>query len=100
MKKLLGIALTLASIGFIASPVEAKASETSVSLAATMPATAVAPQWQDQRRWGRRNNRRVRVYTQTRLVRYGRAVYRETYQIRQMPNGRTISRLISRVRVR
>ena len=98
MKKLLALALTLAS-GLIASPVGAKASEISSSHAVTMSAT-VAPQWQNEGRWGRRNNRRVRVVTQSRLVRYGRAVYRETYQIRYMPNGRTVTRLISRVRVR
>jgi hypothetical protein len=38
--------------------------------------------------------------TQTRLVRYGRQVIRETYQITYLPNGRTQTRLISRVRVR
>jgi hypothetical protein len=59
-------------------------------------------QWQnrDRGRWGRRNNNRVSVTTQTRLVRYGRQLFRETYQVRYLPNGRTIARLISRVRVR
>jgi hypothetical protein len=33
-------------------------------------------------------------------VRYGRQVFRETYQIRYLPNGRSVARLISRVRVR
>jgi hypothetical protein len=98
MKKLLAVALTLAS-GLVASPVMAKANETSISPAATVSASAAVPQWQNQDGWGRRN-RRARVVTQSRLVRYGRAVYRETYQVRYMPNGRTVARLISRVRVR
>lgn len=45
-----------------------------------------------------RNNRR-RSYTTTRIVRVGRARYRETYRVTYLPNGRTRSRLISRVRV-
>ena len=99
MKKLLGLTLSLASIGFVASSAEAKATAPSASPAAAVAANAAAPQWGDRnRRW--RNNRRVRVTTQTRLVRRGRRVYRETYQIRYLPNGGTRTRLISRVRVR
>jgi hypothetical protein len=102
MKKLMALALSLASIGFVASSAEAKTTKTSVAATTTIAANAPAPQWgnRDQRRWGRRNNSRVRVTTQSRLVRYGRQVYRETYQIRYLPNGRTQTRLISRVRVR
>ena len=91
MKRLLGLTLSLASICFVASPAEAKAAEPSAAPAAS----AAAPQW---RRGG--YNRRARVYTQARLVRRGGRVYRETYQIRYLPNGRTVTRLISRVRVR
>ena len=94
MKRLLALALSLAAFGFVASPAEAKAAGASASAAA---ATAPAPQWRNQRR---RYNRRVRTVTQSRLVRVGRRVYRETYQIRYLPNGRTQTRLISRVRVR
>jgi hypothetical protein len=95
MKKLLGLTLTLASIGFVAAPPEAKAAEANLSRAESATTYAAAPQW------GRRQrNRRVRVVTRTRLVRFGRRVYRETYQIRYFPNGRTQTRLISRVRVR
>jgi hypothetical protein len=50
--------------------------------------------------WRNRNRGRARVVTQSRLVRSGRRVYRETYQIRYFPNGRTSTRLVSRVRVR
>lgn len=107
MKKLL--ALALASIGFVGSTAEAKASSNSPTT--TMAAQAVAPQFgrqewerQDrgrQDRWGRRDNHRLPpVMTQTRYVRYGWRVYRETYQIRCFPNGRVETRLISRERVR
>lgn len=94
MKKLLALTLTLASVGFAAPSAEAKTTGASISTA-----VAAAPQWGNERgRW--RNNRRVRVSTQTRLVRVGRRVYRETYEVRYLPNGGTRTRLISRVRVR
>ena len=91
MKKLLALTLTLASLGFVASSTEAKAAT----------AGTIAPQVRIQLGGrDRRYNRRVRVTTQTRLVRVGRQVYRETYEIRYLPNGRTMTRLISRIRVR
>jgi len=96
MKKFLAIALTLASVGFTASTAEAKAADPSNSFGvapALKAAPAAAQVW-------RNRNRRARVTTRSRLVRVGRRVYRETYQIRYMPNGRTSTRLISRVRVR
>lgn len=99
MKKLLGLTLSLAAIGFVASPAGAKAAGPSAAPATTVAASAVEPQWGDRNRRGR-YNRRVRVTTQTRLVRRGRQVYRETYQVRYLPNGRIRARLISRVRVR
>ena len=99
MKKFLALTLTLASVGFAASTAEAKAANPSNSVA-SMHAVKAAPA--AAQIWDRRNRRRsrVRVRTQTRLVRVGRRVYRETYQIRYLPNGRTQTRLISRVRVR
>jgi hypothetical protein len=105
MKKLLALTLSLASIGLVASSTEAKAAGSSIAPAATVSNT-LAPQWGDRNRdrnrgrWNRRNNRRAHVTTQTRLVRYGRQIFRETYQVRYLPNGRTHVRLISRVRVR
>lgn len=93
MKKLLGITLALASIGFVAPSAQAATAGASVA-----PANAAAaPQWGQNRRW---RNRPVRVATRTRFVRVGRQVYRETYQTRYLPNGRTVTRLVSRVRVR
>lgn len=108
MKRLLAFALALASLVFVASPAEAKAAGSAVSAGVTSSANAPAPQWQNRgrrnrNRWGsRRWNHRggVRVTTQTRLVRVGWRVYRETYQVRILPNGRTQTTLISRVRVR
>lgn len=96
MKKFLAIALTFVSVGFTASTAEAKASNSasSVAVAPVAKAAPVAVQWRNRR------NRRARVTTQSRLVRVGRRVYRETYQVRYFPNGRTQTRLISRVRVR
>ena len=105
MKRLLAFALALASFGFVASTAEAKAAGAAVS--AVSSANAPEPQWGQR---GRRNrNRRgwrwnhrggVRVTTETRLVRFGRRLFRETYQVRHLPNGRTQTTLISRVRVR
>jgi hypothetical protein len=98
MKKFLALALTLASVGLTASSAEAKAagaSGTVATAAVTKAAPAAAQIW--NRRYGRN---RARVVTQSRLVRRGRQVWRETYQIRYLPNGGTRTRLISRVRVR
>ncbi|HVE57847.1 MAG TPA: hypothetical protein VNB22_13530 [Pyrinomonadaceae bacterium] len=52
----------------------------------------------NDRNW--RNNRGVRVVTQTRIVRQGWRTYRETIQIKYLPNGRTQTKVISRTRVR
>lgn len=107
MKRLLAFALALASFGFVASTAEAKAAGSAVSAGVTVSANAPEPQWRqrgrrNRNRWNRRWNHRggVRVTTQTRLVRVGWRVYRETYQVRFLPNGRTQTTLISRVRVR
>lgn len=103
MKRVLGIVFALLTLGFVI-PAEAKTAGSSYE-SATVAANA-APQWQTDRygrRYDRRNdrryNRRTRTYTRSRLVRYGRRVYRETYVVRQFGNGRTDTRLISRTRV-
>ncbi|HJQ32582.1 MAG TPA: hypothetical protein VJ866_10400 [Pyrinomonadaceae bacterium] len=88
----------MASFGLTATSAEAKAAPSAASAGTLNAAPApVAVQWRNRRNWGRN---RVRVVTQTRLVRRGRAVWRETYQTRYLPNGMTQTRLISRVRVR
>ena len=113
MKKLLALALSLATMGFVASAAEAKTTETSLNAATTVSTNALPPQIRIQlggrrRGWGNdrwRNDRwnnahRFRIVTSTRLVRYGWQTYRETYQTRYLPNGGVQTRLISRVRVR
>lgn len=96
MKKILALSLLLGSMAFAVSSVEA--------------APAASNNVQDRRyqqdrydrrnRQWRNNERRVRVETRTRVVRVGRQHYRETYQIRYLPNGRTQIRVINRVRIR
>ena len=102
MKKVLGIALAIATLG-IGVSAEAKASD--VSQQNSTVAASTAAQWQRDR-YGRRNDRRYdrrynrqRTVTQSRLVRYGRRLYRETYLVTYYGNGRTNTRLISRTRV-
>jgi hypothetical protein len=96
MKKILGITLAAASLGFVGLSSQANATpRSSVTVAAT-----ASPQW-ERDRYGRRayNRRRARTVTQSRVVRLGRRLYRETYVVRYLPNGRTDTRLISRVRI-
>ena len=103
MKKgMLGIALALVSMGFVAS---AEAKTTDVSHLNSTIAANAAPQWSRDRyrdRYDRRDDRRYnrrRTVTRSRFVRYGRRLYRETYLVTFWPNGRTNTRLISRERV-
>ena len=96
MKKLLGLALTFASIGIVGLGSDAKAnglSTNSVAVAANANA-----QWQRDS-YGRRIYNRRRTVRRTRVVRVGRRLYRETYTVSYLPNGRTNTRLISRVRI-
>lgn len=96
MKRLLGIALAVLSIGFVA-PAAANAAESNQNGTVTVAANS-APHWQRNRN-GRRWGNRRRSVTRTRLVRHGRRLYRETYVVTYWPNGRTDTRLISRTRV-
>ena len=105
MKKLLILIMTLASFGFVIP-----ASETVAANAASVSPPQVIVQVGQKRRhrnrrWRRFENRGRRIgyrqaYTTTRFVRRGWATYRETYRVWVLPNGRTQSTLISRVRVR
>jgi hypothetical protein len=101
-KRVLGIALAIVSMGFVVS---AEAKTTDVSQVNSTIAANAAPQWQRDRygrRYERRDDRRYnrrRTVTQSRYVRYGRRLYRETYLVTYWPNGRTNTRLISRQRV-
>lgn len=95
MKRLLGIALALVSMGFVVS---AEAKTTDASQQISNVTASAAPQWQRDR-YGRRYDRRSRTVTRSRVVRYGRRVYRETYAITYLSSGRTSTRLISRYRI-
>lgn len=95
MKKILGIAFALLTLGFVV-PAEAKAAETSHENA-TISASS-APQWQRDR-YRRYDRRRARTVTRSRIVRYGRRVYRETYAVTHYANGRINTRLINRTRI-
>ena len=100
MKKFLGVALAIISMGFVASA-EAKTANVS-NENSTVAANSAVPQWgygrRNDRRYDRRYNRR-RSVTRSRYVRYGRRLYRETYLVTYWSNGRTNTRLISRHRV-
>ncbi len=101
MKRVLGFVLALVSMGFVVS---AEAKTSNVRAENSTMANA-APQWQrdrygrrdDDRRYDRRYNRRQRTYS--RVVRYGRRLYRETYLVTYWGNGRTNTRLINRTRI-
>ena len=97
MKKLLGLVLALASFTFVGSSAEAR----TTAPGAGQVGIRVEQGRYRQRRWNNRwNNRRAaRVVTQTRIVQRGRHRFRETYQVVYRPNGRTDTRLISRVRI-
>jgi len=98
MKKLLALTLTLASVGLAGIATEAKAAGSSNSVAAVNVSKAAPAPAAVQ--WRNRRYRRPTVRNYSRLVRRGRTVWRETYQVRYLPNGRTVTRLVSRVRVR
>jgi hypothetical protein len=95
MKKLLVLTLTLASFGFLG--LETRAAEAKASTVMNTPQIQVRVGPQRDRRY--RNNWRVRTTRQTRIVRWGRSTYRETYLVRYFPNGRTDTTLISRERI-
>ena len=97
MKKLLVLTLTLASFGLFGFGSESSEARASTVTNAT-PQVRVEIGSQDRYRRNR-NNRRVRTFRQTRIVRHGYRTYRETYLITQFWNGRTDSRLISRERI-
>jgi len=98
MKKLLLSIVLLSSITFVGS-----------STAAAATAAVGNPQLrievgQQRRRWRNRGyatGQRIGYgRTFTRDVQRGWRVYRETYQVRYLPNGGTRTMLISRVRIR
>lgn len=97
-KKILALSMILGSMIFTVSSAEAKTTAENLKAAVE---TNVAPQWQRNRNRNRNRNvnRRARVYTRTRIVRIGGRYYREVWQYRALPNGRTTTRLLSRTRI-
>ncbi len=94
MRRLLGLALAFASIGVVGSGSEVKANEISTNSEVVVSNS----QWHRDRYVRRMYNRR-RTVRRTRVIRLGRRLYRETYVVRYLPNGRVDTRLISRVRI-
>jgi hypothetical protein len=107
-KKLLIFSLILASFGFMGSALETQASAVAK---ASKPQfrIQIGPQ-RDRRRRNNRyyrgngygnsyNNYGPRVVTQTRIVNNGWQRYRETYQTRYLPDGRTETVVVSRERL-
>lgn len=88
MKKFLVFSLIMGAMAFVVPSVEAKSST-----------AAVAAEPQIRVQIGRNNRNRRRSYVTTRIVRVGRARYRETYRVTYRPNGTVRTRLISRVRI-
>jgi hypothetical protein len=92
MKKLLALTFMFGAIAVAAGSAEAK----------TVTASVTAdPQIRVQigGNRNRRVNRRVRTVVSTRIVRQGAYRYRETIRTTYLPNGRTRTQVISRVRI-
>lgn len=109
MKKFFTIALLTASMLFVVPFANAKDANNSAqykiadaSFAAQQRRNRQTSRYEQNRRYerNRRYNRRARTVYRTRYVRYRWRTYRETYRITYLPNGRVITRRISRVRVR
>ena len=93
MKKLLVLSAMFGAMIFAVPSVEAKTAA---------PSAAPDPQINSrygQPRRGRWNNRRPRTVTTTRITRVGRNRYRETVRVTYLPNGRTRTQVIRRVRI-
>lgn len=99
-RKLLTLTLLAASIAVSGLITQAG---TTVSIANSAYPTGTSPQWPDRRRddndW-RRNYRRFRVERRVQVVRRGWGLYRETWEIRYLPNGRVQRVLVDRDRIR
>ncbi len=93
MKKLLIIAILLASTGITILTAEAKT-------ASTKTISSNVAQITIQLGNNKRYQPRRRVVTRHRIIRINGRYYRETYQIIYQRNGRRQYRVISRVRIR
>ena len=97
MKKLLTLVLLLSSIVFIGSSNTANAAGKAVS---TPQVRIEVGQRRYRNRGYARGNRIGYGRMFTRDVQRGWRIYRETYQVRYLPNGYTQTVLVSRVRLR
>lgn len=108
LRKLLAVLVFALTMGFVNTYATAG---TAVSMSNTSTSTItnnVSPQWRRWRRddrrgrdgWRDNDRRHNRLETRTQIVRRGWTTYRETYQIRYLPNGRAITSLVGRVRIR
>ena len=103
MRKILTLVLALASFGFMGSWSEAKGNAVIVTKANPQVQIRIGR----RRHWDRDRYRReyrengygIWNTTETRIVHDGWRTYRETYQVRHFPDGRTQMVLISRERV-
>lgn len=84
MKKLLSVAFIMVAMLFVTSSADAQNR---------------GNRGNGNGRYAQNNNRVVRTYTQTKVVRIRGQRYRETYRVTVFRNGRTTSKLINRVQV-
>ena len=98
MRKILLFTVILASMSFASIAVEAKTvGSASVDLA--LMKVQFGPVFQGWRRWDNRNDRFRRERYETRTVRYGNKLYRDTYRI-TYKNGREYVKRIHHDRIR
>ena len=99
MRKILTIVLALASFGFIGSWSETKGNAVTKANPQVQIRIGRRHRGDYYRRDFRENGYGIWNTTETRIVRDGWRTYRETYQVRHFPDGRTQMILISRERV-
>jgi hypothetical protein len=90
MKKLLSIAFVITSMMFVASSANAQTRNNQRNTRADQ---------QNNQTYHQNNRGVVRTYTETKNVRIRNKHYVETYQVQVFRNGKTTSKLISRVEV-
>ena len=93
MKRILSLSLLAAFLTFGIGANVASASTNPTAVRAEANTVYAAPAAQ---RWGRQSRTRF----VTRNVRQGRHIYRVTYRLTTYRNGRTISTIVNRIRIR
>ena|GEM_PF-6070525 len=92
MKKIVLSAIILGSSALFVSSAEAKTPTADIGVASSS-ATVSVQKW-------RRHDRGVRTSITTRIVRRGFVRYRETIRVTRYPNGRVVTNVIRRERIR